>query len=85
MTLLMRLLLAFIPDGKSAPQTGDLGKEHDWYLGTLADLLQMLAQGTIKPVVAERIPLLEAARAHSVLERGEYGGKVVLVAGQEIH
>jgi hypothetical protein len=30
-------------------------------------------------VVAERIPLAEAARAHELLERGGYAGKVVLV------
>ncbi len=33
------------------------------------------------PVVAERIPLVEAARAHELIERGGYAGKVVLVAG----
>jgi len=29
--------------------------------------------------VAERIPLLEAVRAHELLERGGYAGKVVLI------
>jgi len=29
--------------------------------------------------VAERIPLLEAVRAHELLERGGYAGKVILV------
>lgn len=37
--------------------------------------------GKIEPVVAERIPLVEAPRAHELLERGGYAGKVVLVAG----
>ena len=36
--------------------------------------------GRIKPVVAERIPLLEAARAHELLERSGHAGKVVPVA-----
>ena len=31
--------------------------------------------------MAERIPLAEAARAHELLERGGYAGKVVLVTG----
>ena len=44
-----------------------------------AELLDWLAAGKLKPVVAERIPLAEAARAHELLERGEYAGKVVLV------
>jgi NADPH:quinone reductase-like Zn-dependent oxidoreductase len=39
----------------------------------------LLAAGSIKPVVAERFPLAEAARAHERIERGGYAGKVVLV------
>jgi len=42
-------------------------------------LLDSLAAGRIKPVVAERIPLVEAVRAHELLERGGYAGKEVLV------
>jgi NADPH:quinone reductase-like Zn-dependent oxidoreductase len=78
-TLLMRTLLALIPDGKQAPLTPDLGKEPAWYRSTLAELLDLLAAGQIQPVVAARIPLAEAARAHELLERGGYAGKVVLV------
>ncbi len=79
-TLLTVALLKLIPDGKQVPMTPDLGKEKDWYLATLAELLDLLAAGKIKPVVAARIPLVEAARAHELLERGGYAGKVVLVA-----
>jgi NADPH:quinone reductase-like Zn-dependent oxidoreductase len=84
-TLLMQALLALVPDGKQAPLMPDLGtftQEHtDWYCETLTELLDLLAEGKIKPVVAERIPLVEAARAHELLERGGYAGKAVLVAG----
>jgi NADPH2:quinone reductase len=80
LTLLMRTLLALIPDGKQAPLAPDLGKDNAWYRETLTELLDSLAAGKIKPVVAERIPLAEAARAHELLERGGYAGKVVLVA-----
>ncbi len=52
-----------------------------WYRETLTELLDLAAAGRIKPVVAERIPLAEAARAHELLERGGYAGKVVLVTG----
>jgi NADPH:quinone reductase-like Zn-dependent oxidoreductase len=45
----------------------------------LTELLDLLAAGEIKPAVAERIPLVEAARAHELLERGGYAGKMVLV------
>lgn len=80
-TLLMRALLALIPDGKRAPLPPDLGKDNAWYRKTLAELLDLLAKGKIKPVIAGRIPLAEAARAHELLEHGRYAGKVVLVAG----
>jgi NADPH2:quinone reductase len=80
-SFLMRTLLALIPDGKSAPLTPDLSKDNAWYRETLAELLGLVAAGKIKPVVAERILLAEAARAHELLERGGYAGKVVLVTG----
>jgi NADPH2:quinone reductase len=84
-TLAMQVLLSLLPDSKQAPLMQDLGTyslaHHDWYRDTLAKLLDLVATGRIKPVVAERIPLAEAARAHEVLERGGYAGKVVLVSG----
>ena len=61
------------------PDLGTFTQEHDaFYHETLAELLDLLAAGKLKPVVAERIPLVEAARAHELLERGGYAGKVVL-------
>lgn len=80
-SLAMRLLLSLIPDGKKAPMPPDSAKPNDWYRQTLAKLLDWLAAGVIKPVVAERIPLVEATRAHELLERGGHAGKVVLIAG----
>jgi NADPH:quinone reductase-like Zn-dependent oxidoreductase len=81
LTLLTLGLLKIIPDGKQALTTPDLDKDNTWFRETLTDLLDLLAAGKIKPVVAERIPLAEAARAHELLERGGYAGKVVLVTG----
>jgi NADPH:quinone reductase-like Zn-dependent oxidoreductase len=78
-TLLTVFLLKLIPDGKQTPLAPDLSEDNAWYRETLAELLDLLAAGKIKPVVAERIPLDEAARAHELLERGGYAGKVVLV------
>jgi NADPH:quinone reductase-like Zn-dependent oxidoreductase len=80
-TLLTVFLLKLIPDGKQAPLAPDLGKDNAWYRKTLTELLDLLAEGKIKPVVTERIPLAEAARAHELLERGRYAGKVVLITG----
>jgi NADPH:quinone reductase-like Zn-dependent oxidoreductase len=82
-SLLMVGLLKLIPDGRQMPLSPDLSAfapaHPDWYHETLTEILDLLAAGDIKPVVAERIPLVEAARAHELLERGGYAGKVVLV------
>jgi len=83
-TLLAVVLRGLLPDGKQAymsPNLAVYAPAHlDWYRETLAELLDLLAAGRIKPVVAARFPLLEAARAHDLLERGGHAGKVVLVA-----
>lgn len=76
-SLLGLLLLKLIPDGKKAMTTPDLAKTAQ--PETLASLLDSLAAGKIKPAVAARIPLAEAARAHELLERGGLAGKLVLV------
>jgi len=85
LTLLMLVLLKLIPGGKQASMSAEIASFEQmhpgWYRETLAELLDLLAVGSLKPVVAERIPLLEAARAHALLERGRYAGKVVLVTG----
>jgi NADPH:quinone reductase-like Zn-dependent oxidoreductase len=79
LTLLTVGLLKLLPDGKQVQTTPDLSKDNAWYRETLAELLDLLAAGKLKPIVAERIPLFEAGRAHELLERGGYAGKVVLV------
>ena len=82
-SLLMLVLLKLIPGGKQASMSAEIDsfeKMHPgWYRETLTELLDLLAQGKINPVVTERIPLLEAAHAHELMERGRYAGKVVLV------
>jgi NADPH2:quinone reductase len=78
LTMLMVGLLKLAPGSKQTPPFPDLAEDNAWYRETLAELLDLLAAGKIKPVVAERIPLTEAARAHELLERGRYAGKVVL-------
>lgn len=79
-TLLMRGLMALIPDGKRV-MSPNMAKENAWYRATLAELFDSLAAGKLQPLVADRIPLTEAARAHELLEHGQYAGKVVLVTG----
>lgn len=50
------------------------------YLEDWATLFQWLEAGKIKPVIAARFPLLEAAQANALLESGAVIGNVVLVA-----
>ncbi len=79
-TLLMAGLLKLIPDGKKVPFAPDLSKDNVWYRRTLSELLKLLSEGKIKPVIAARIPLVEAVRAHELLEQGGYAGKVTLIS-----
>ena len=84
LSLFAIFLLKLVPDGRRVPLSPNMMKfphtHSTWYRETLTELLDSAAAGRIKPVVAERIPLAEAARAHELLERGGYAGKVVLVA-----
>lgn len=80
-SLLARLALSLLPDGRRAPIPPDSSKPIEWYRATMGTLLGHLADGSIRPVVAARIPLVEARRAHELLERGGLAGKVVLMAG----
>jgi len=41
-------------------------------------LLDLFARGVVRPVIGQRIPLGEAARAHNLLESGGVMGKLVL-------
>ena len=41
-------------------------------------LLEMLRNGTIRPAIHERVPLAEAARAHTLLESGAVMGRLLL-------
>jgi len=78
-SLLMQFLLKLIPDGRKVPMAPDAGKPTDRYRETLTSLLDSLAAGDFKPLVADRIPLIEAVRAHELLERGGHAGKIVLM------
>jgi NADPH:quinone reductase-like Zn-dependent oxidoreductase len=83
-SLLVISLLKLLPDGKHVPMSPTMETyPHThiaWYRETLTEHLDNAAAGRIKPVVAARIPLTEAARAHELLERGGHAGKVVLIA-----
>ncbi len=49
------------------------------YLEDWAALFRLLGEGKIKPVIAARFPILQAAAANALLESGQVTGNVVLV------
>ena len=51
----------------------------DWFYEDLSLLLDLLKKEKIKPIVAKRLPLKQAADAHKLLASGLVGGKIVLV------
>jgi NADPH2:quinone reductase len=50
-----------------------------WFRHDLLTLLDLLKQGKIKPLIAQRLPLEEARRAHVMLGEGGVLGKIVLL------
>src|SRR5262249_21289908 len=50
-----------------------------WFRQDLLALFDLLQQQKIKPLIAQRFPLVEARRAHELLGKGGVTGKLVLV------
>jgi NADPH:quinone reductase-like Zn-dependent oxidoreductase len=76
------LALAGLIPGKSArwySVTTEMKKHPTWFREDLKHLLTMLQEKSICPVVAERLPLREAARAHELLEKASVSGKIILM------
>ena len=51
----------------------------EWFQEDFRALLELLREGKIHPVVADRLPLTDARHAHELLERSASKGKLVLV------
>ena len=51
----------------------------EWFHEDLISLLNLLKQGKIKPIIAAKMPLNQAARAHELLAGGSVTGKIVLI------
>jgi NADPH:quinone reductase len=58
---------------------GGVPRYPEWFREDFHALLELLREGRIHPVVAERLPLSDARRAHELLERSAAKGKLVLV------
>ena len=74
-------LLQIIPDDRLVVwyNIEALKKQHpNWFREDLIKLLNLLAQKQINPIIAERLPLAEVARAHVLLEKSAVSGKLIL-------
>ena len=54
-------------------------KHPDWFRVDLMALLDLLAAGKLRPVIAARLPLDDVVRAHQLVEHAEVQGKLVLI------
>ncbi|GGW62262.1 oxidoreductase [Streptomyces lucensis JCM 4490] len=70
-----------LPVGRRPPAcpVGGGPRYREWFQQDLRTLLELLRRGAIHPVVAERVPLSDARRAHDLLAESASKGKLVLV------
>jgi len=71
-------LFNLLPNGKAIKGYGTHRVDHrllmeDW-------LFKLLEEGKIKPIIAKKFPILEAAKANELLESGQVTGNIVLLA-----
>ena len=64
---------------RRAGAVGGEPMDPEWFREDFGTLIELLREGKIHPVVAERLPLTEARRAHEMLESSASKGKLVLV------
>jgi len=76
-------LLNLSPNGKQADFYGisaSYKKDKTNIQKDMESLFHLLKDGKINPIISERFPILEAAKANSMLESGKISGKIVLVS-----
>ena len=74
--------LSLLPNGKRA-SLYQIADHPEWLQEDLEVLLALLAEGKIKPVIAQRLPLEQIAYAHELLEKSQVEGKIVLLPNEE--
>jgi NADPH:quinone reductase-like Zn-dependent oxidoreductase len=73
--------LNYLPGGRSVRWYEVLDEKvahPDWYLADMATLIDLLAHGRVRPIIAARLPLDEVARAHRDIETAAVVGKIIL-------
>ena len=75
------ILFNLLPNGKKARLYGNSSVVNQRpFLEDWAVLFKLLEEGKIKPVIYQKFPILEAAKANALLESGQVIGNIVLVA-----
>ena len=72
-----------LPNGKSAEFYGITAlylRDKKPFMEDLPKLFKLLEEGKIKPIITQKFPLLEAAKANELLESGQVSGNIVLLA-----
>jgi NADPH2:quinone reductase len=75
-------LMKILPDGRKVAwyNAKTTRNEHpEWFREDMSKLFQLLKSRSIVPVIAEKFPLREAARANELLEKAQVSGKLVLL------
>jgi NADPH:quinone reductase-like Zn-dependent oxidoreductase len=52
------------------------------FMDDLPVLFNLFDEGKIRPIIAKKFPILEAAQANELLESGQVIGNIVLLASQ---
>jgi NADPH:quinone reductase-like Zn-dependent oxidoreductase len=80
---------SLLPNGKHVHFYSVAGKPFglkdrhpDWFREDLTRLFALLTEGAIKPVIAARLPLEDASRAHELIEHSQTQGKIVLLPNE---
>jgi NADPH2:quinone reductase len=84
-SFLLMAVLKLIPDGRRCVWynvTNLRKKRPEWFQADLKTLLDLLSQQKIKPLIASRLPLREAAQANKMIEDAKFSGKIVLLCQQ---
>lgn len=72
-----------MPNGKSVQSYGIstiYARDKKPFQEDLPLLFKLLEEGKIKPIITAKFPILEAAKANELLEKGQATGNIVLVA-----
>jgi NADPH:quinone reductase-like Zn-dependent oxidoreductase len=74
------ILYNLLPNGKSIKGYGTHRGDINLFKEDWTKLFKLLEQGKIKPIIAKKFPILEAAEANALLESGQVIGNIVLLA-----